>query len=325
MIRAWARTTEESSPADAEQRPAPVVVAVDGSDRSAGAVRYAINEARLRGSGMRMVHVVPAPLPESGLWPAEAGDVDYLERAGRGTVNREAARARAAAPDLEIEPVLALGPRVAQLVTASSSGDLMVLGRETRRGAERLVARATTAEVVGRVDLPVTVVPARWQETRIGRIVVGIKTFTSAGELLSHALSTAAARHAAVRVVHAVEVPDLAVDLGVADAYSDDSVAVADRLLEQVVGEWSAVYPTVSVETAVVPGRPDAVLVAAASDADVLMVARHHRGMRHPARLGRTPRAILTACDTPVEVLPLRWTGDGVPLVLESAGEILKN
>lgn len=308
----------------AQQR-APVVVAVDGTDRSAGAVRYAINEARLRGSGVRMVHVVPVPLPDTGLWPAEAGDVAYLERAGRGTVNREAARARVTAPDLEFEPVLVLGPRAAQLVMASSAGGMLVLGRETRHGAERLIARATTAEVVGRVDLPVTVVPARWQETRHGLVVVGVKTFTSAGELLTHTLSSAAARHAAVRVVHAVATPDLAADLGVLEAYADDSVAAAKLLLERAVLEWSAGYPNVPVETSVLAGRPDEVLVQAAVDADVLMVARHHRGMRHPARLGRTPRAILTACDTPVEVLPLRWTGDGIPLVLESAGEILKN
>ena len=181
MTSAAAQPSDEAMATGGSRRPSPVVVAVDGSDRSAGAVRYAIHEARLRGGSMRMVHVVPGPLPETGLWPAEAGDVAYLERAGRGIVSREVSRARAAAPDLEIEPVLALGPRVARLVTASSSGDLMVLGRETRRGAERLVARATTAEVVGRVDLPVTVVPARWQETRHGRVVVGIKTFTSAG------------------------------------------------------------------------------------------------------------------------------------------------
>lgn len=325
MTSEAAQPSEEATATGGSRRPAPVVVAVDGSDRSAGAVRYAINEARLRGGAMRMVHVVPGPLPETGLWPAEAGDVAYLERAGRGIVSREVSRARAVAPDLEIEPVLALGPRVARLVTASSSGDLMVLGRETRRGAERLVARATTAEVVGRVDLPVTVVPARWQETRHGRVVVGIKTFTSAGELLTHALSTAAARHAAVRVVHAVEVPALAADLGVAGAYAEDSVATATQLLETVVGEWSAVYPTVPVEAVVLPGRPDEVLVAAAADADVLLVARHRHGMRHPSRLGRVPRAILTVCDTPVEVLPLRWTAENMPLVLESAGEILKN
>ncbi|MFD7025431.1 universal stress protein, partial [Promicromonospora sukumoe] len=61
------------------------------------------------------------------------------------------------------------------------------------------------------------------------------------------------------------------------------------------------------------------------ADADVLMVARHHRGRGHTARLGRTPRAILTACDTPVEVVPLRWKTAGVPIVLESDGEILKS
>lgn len=308
----------------AGQRPAPVVVAVDGSRRSTGAVRYAINEARIRRCGVRMVHVVPAPLPESGLWPAEAGDITYLERAGRGTVTREAEAARSLAPDLAIEPVLALGPRVAQLVAAAAAGGLMVLGRETRHGAERLVARATTAEVTARAPVPVAVVPAGWRDGGHNRVVVGIKTFTSAGELLTRALSVASCRHAAVRVVHAVEVPDLATDLGLAKAHAGESIAAATRLLETVVRDWAVVYPGVAVETSVVPGHPDEVLVEAAADADVLMVARHHRGLGRIARLGRTPRAILNECDTPVEVVPLRWKTSGVPIVLESDGEILK-
>ncbi|MFD6446844.1 universal stress protein [Promicromonospora sp. NPDC060204] len=308
----------------ADQRAAPVVVAVDGSERSAGAVGYAITEARIRRSGVRMVHVVPAPLPESGLWPAEAGDIAYLERAGRGTVTREAEAARAAAPEVDIEPVLALGPRVAQLVAAGASGGLLVLGRETRHGAERLVARATTAEVAARATVPVAVVPAQWRDSGHNRIVVGIKTFTSAGELLTRALSVAACRHAVVRVVHAVEVPDLAADLGIADSYAGESVTAATRLLETVVHDWAVVYPGVSVETSVLLGRPDEVLVESAADADVLMVARHHRGLGHTARLGRTPRAILNVCDTPVEVVPLRWKTSGVPIVLESDEEILK-
>ncbi|MFD7025759.1 universal stress protein, partial [Promicromonospora sukumoe] len=245
----------------ADQLRSPVVVAVDGSERSAGAVRYAISEARLRRTGIRMVHVVPAPLPESGLWPAEAGDVVYLERSGRGTVTREAATARAAAPELQIEPVLALGPRVAQLVEAAASGGLLVLGRETRHGAERLVARATTAEVAARSTVPVTVVPARWRDGGNDRIVVGIKTFTSAGELLTRALSLASCRHASVRVVHAVEVPDTAAELGLADSYAGDSVVTATRLLETVVRDWAAVYPGVAVQTSVLVGNPDQVLI----------------------------------------------------------------
>lgn len=307
-----------------DQRSRPVVVAVDGSDRSTGAVRYAINEARIRRSGVRMVHVVPAPLPENGLWPAQAGDITYLERAGRWAVTREVTTARSSAPELEIEPVLALGPRVAQLVAAGAAGGLLVLGRETRHGFERLVARATTAEVTARAQVPVAVVPAGWRDGGHDRIVVGIKTFASAGELLTRALSVASCRHATVRVVHAVEVADLAADLGTVDSSAGESVTEATRLLEMVVHDWSVVYPGVAVETSVVLGRPDEVLVAAAADADLLMVARHHRGLGHIARLGRTPRAILSVCDTPVEVVPLRWKTSGVPIVLESDGEILK-
>ncbi|MFI6423914.1 universal stress protein [Promicromonospora sp. NPDC050880] len=309
----------------AVERPAPVVVAVDGSTRSAGAVRYAVGEARRRGSGVRVVHVVPAPLPEGGLWPAQAGDVTYLERSGTETVRREVAAIRAVAPGTEVEPVVAAGPRVARLVEAAATGGLMVLGRETRHGVERLVTGTTTADVAARAAVPVVVVPARWQDGGHGRVVVGVKTLAGADELLAHAFAEAAARHAVLRVVHAVEIPGLATDLGVADAYVGESVENASRLLRRLVDDWSAVHPAVEVETRVVQGLPDKVLAEAAADADVLVVARHRRGLRHPVRLGSTPRAVLGTCDTPVEILPLPGEPTAMPLVLESDGEVLKD
>jgi nucleotide-binding universal stress UspA family protein len=75
----------------------------------------------------------------------------------------------------------------------------------------------------------------------------------------------------------------------------------------------------------VVVGSPADTLVAAAAAADVLMLARPHRELRHPVRLGATPRAVLEVSDTPVEVVPLKREPSTAPLVLESSGEILKN
>lgn len=307
------------------QQPAPVVVAVDGSERSAGAVRYAVREARAQKRTVRLVHVVPTPLPEGGLWPAAGRDVEDLRSSGERILERAVAEASSGASDIRFESRLGRGSRVAELADAAATGELMVLGRETRRGAERLLAGTTTAGVVARVAAPVVVVPADWRESEQGQIAVGIKSAVTDGDLLARAFSMASARRASLRLVHVVEVPELATEIGVAEAYADESLSSGRRMLESAAHEWRVAFPDVMVDTTVVKGSPADALVAASADADLLMLARPHRDLRHPVRLGRTPRAVLGVSDTPVEVVPLKREPATAPLVLESKGEILKN
>lgn len=306
-------------------QPAPIVVAVDGSGRSAGAVRYAVREARAQGRAVRLAHVVPTPLPDGGLWPSAGRDVEDLRSSGERILARAVAEARSGASDVRFESLLGRGPRVAELADAAATGELMVLGRETRRGAERLLAGTTTAGVVARAAVPVVVVPADWRESEHGRIVVGIKSAAPDGDLLARAYSTASARHATLRLVHVAEIPELAAEIGVADAYADESLSSGRRMLESAAREWRDAFPHVTVEVTAVEGRPADALVDASADADLLMLARPHRDLRHPVRLGRTPRAVLGVSDTPVEVVPLKREPATAPLVLESEGEILKN
>lgn len=307
------------------QQPAPIVVAVDGSERSAGAVRYAVREARAQGRAVRLAHVVPTPLPEGGLWPSAGRDVEDLRSSGERILERAVAEARSGASDVRFESLLGRGPRVAELAAAAAAGELMVLGRETRRGGERLLAGTTTAGVVAHAAIPVVVVPADWRESEHGRIVVGIKSAVLDGDLLARAYSIASARDAALRLVHVAEVPELAAEMGVADAYADESLSSGRRMLESAAHEWRDAFPDVTVETTAVEGRPADALVDASADADLLMLARPHRDLRHPVRLGRTPRAVLGVSDTPVEVVPLKREPATAPLVLESEGEVLKN
>jgi nucleotide-binding universal stress UspA family protein len=96
-------------------------------------------------------------------------------------------------------------------------------------------------------------------------------------------------------------------------------------MLEAVARDWRDAFPDVEVEIVVVEGRAADMLVDASTDADVLMLARPHRDLRHPVRLGTTPRAVLEVSDTPVEVVPLKREPAMAPLVLESSGEIRKN
>ncbi len=300
----------------------PVVVAVDGSERSAGAVRYAIDEARLGGARVTMVHVAPDPLPESGLWPSAGRDVEDLRTSGELILDRVVSQARASAPDVVFTSLLCRGPRVTELVAAAATGGLLVLGRETRRGLERVVAGATSAAVVARVAVPVVVVPAEWQESGHRSVVAGIKSYPSDGELVARAYGEAAVRHAALRLVQVADSSDIAPD-SVVDADVDALVGAGHRTLGQAVHDWSPAFPQVRVERVVVLGRPAEALVEAADAADLLLLARPPRGLHHPVRLGRTPRDVLAHSGTPVEIVPLKRDPTLAPLVLERSGDIL--
>lgn len=183
-------TTQSSAPT--------VVVAVDGTGRGAGALRYAIDQAR--GARVRMVHVLD-----------DRGSV------GHEIMEPAMSRACAAARDLQFDWVFGRGPRADKLVEAAAGGDLLVLGRAARQDTQGLVigsvatgavVGSVTAEVTARAEVPTVVVPADWQAGHHGRIVVGVKSCTNAGELLAHAFSAASARHAALRVVHVCAAPD---------------------------------------------------------------------------------------------------------------------
>lgn len=303
--------------------PAPVVVAVDGTDRSDGAVRYAIHEARRRRTRLTVVHVAPAALPVGGSMPYMDYPRDALVGVARKVLDEAVDRTRALAPDLTVDGVLRQGRRVVELTVAAAAGSLIVLGRETRQGLDRVYVGTTTAGVAARASVPVAVIDGDWQPTEHGRVLVGVEPRSS--EVLAYAFPLAAARHALLQVMHVWKVPDPYAALDHERSVTGEWVIAATRLLEQTVADWQASFPDVEVEISVVPGRPAQELVDTAVRADVLLLARRRRDIEHPGRLGPTSRAILGHPGAPVEVVPLTGVPKHAPLVLERFGEVLKS
>lgn len=287
---------------------APIVVATDGTDRSAGALRYGVHEARRRGVALRLVHVAPTATmtdPMFGYAPELAQD---LQAHGR-TVLADATKAVGEIdPGLPVESVLAVGMPVGQIVDAAAGAQMVVLGRETRRGLERLLTGATTASVAGHAAVPTVVVPGDWQLVEHGRMVVGIESEDCAHPLLARAFERAAQRGAQLIVVHAWDLPVPNGSLSDPQRYVQEWRAAGARLLSTVLGEWRRVFPGVAVETSVVHGQAAHALVAGAEASDLLLVGRRSRRPVHWAHLGATARAVLRASRVPVEVVPL---GDG--------------
>ena len=180
-----------------------VVVGVDGRPGSAGALRYAVTEARRREAPLHLVHVVPDNYSVGPLVPW-----NNLRGIGADILDQEVDTARRLAPDLTITSELALMDRSGGIVKAAESAQLVVVGRETRRGLDRLLTGTTTAKVAASAACEVVVVPSFWvDDHRHGHVVVGVKSSHNNRELLSQAFSEAAAQGALLTAVVAWQLP----------------------------------------------------------------------------------------------------------------------
>ena len=109
--------------------PAPIVVGVDGTARSRAALEWAVEQATLRGTTLRVVHAVDAV-------------ENYMT--GRRIVERATAAARELAPQLTVGCTTPMrSPRVA-LLDEAKHAQLLVLARPARSGQSRIVAHIVT-------------------------------------------------------------------------------------------------------------------------------------------------------------------------------------
>lgn len=286
-------------------RHAPVVVATDGTQRSAGAVRFAIEEARRSGTSLRLLHVTPLIAATDAALSYTSATVADLQGSGEEILAAAVAEARELAPDLDVAGTHVFGARVREIAAGAELGRMIVIGRESRHGIERLVTGTTSAGVASRTVVPTVVVAADWQPTEHGRVVVGIKSAEHADELLEEAFAAAGARGATLDVVHTWELPGAYTDVIESRTHEVDWRRRGERLLDDELAPWRATHPDVKVHISVVHGEPARSLATAAGGADLLILGRPPRDLVHLVRLGATPRAVIRGSDVPVLVLPL--------------------
>jgi nucleotide-binding universal stress UspA family protein len=139
-----------------------IVVGVDGSECSRSALRFALEEAHVRRTKLRIAVVWHVPLAAYGAgWaPPPPGLTEDAEIAAGEVLAEALELAKANGADLEIEPVLREGQPANVLVEEAASADLLVVGSRGWGGFRELMLGSVSQQCAHHAHCPVVIVRA---------------------------------------------------------------------------------------------------------------------------------------------------------------------
>jgi nucleotide-binding universal stress UspA family protein len=135
-----------------------IVVGVDGSEQSKAALRWALDEARLRGASLRVVHAwwaYPAFVPGA---PIIATEWEELRESADEFVESFVAEVLGEPDDVEITAVAVHGTAAPALVEASQEADLLVVGSRGLGGFTGLLLGSVSQQCAHHAPCPLVIV-----------------------------------------------------------------------------------------------------------------------------------------------------------------------
>lgn len=141
-----------------------IVVGLDGSEQSAAALRWSVEECRLRGSALIAVHVWQSPFllglrdPALG-WPyfdPEVIDPEHLKELARDQLSQAVAPARGAG--VELQELLVEGNPAEALIELSAEAEMLVLGSRGHTALSGLLLGSVSHACAMHATCPVVVV-----------------------------------------------------------------------------------------------------------------------------------------------------------------------
>lgn len=139
-----------------------VVVGVDGSDTSWGALRWAVDEAARRGARLAVVHAwsTPYAVPPGGIGIAPIHHQDFVDQSERllhEMVDGTLARAERRPVDVELLPIEE--PAAPALLHRAKGAGLLVVGSRGRGGFAGLVLGSVSQQCLHHATCAVVVIP----------------------------------------------------------------------------------------------------------------------------------------------------------------------
>ena len=285
----------------------PIVAGTDGSEESLRAVDWAVREAVLRSSPLRIVSaasLLPRMVSRAG--PTNYDTVtDVLLKDRDRALAAAAERAAKMAPGVLIDTDQLSG-QPAQAITESGAGAMMlVLGSRGVGAFTAMVLGSISRYAASHASCPVVVVRDETAATH-RQVGIGIGDLDHFADSLTFAFEEASLRRASLLAIHAWRTPQGDISRA-GDTFTGEDPhafeAEAARHLEGLLNEWREKYPDVPVSQDVAHGHPGRALVGLSARADLVVIGRH---AQHPGRQGpgSVRHAVLNHAHGPVAVVP---------------------
>nr|WP_300050532.1 universal stress protein [uncultured Nocardioides sp.] len=266
-----------------------ILVAYDGSADAELALRWAAEEARATGRGLRVVTVDDAITSPWGAAAVYRGE-DVLA----GVEERFA--------DLDVELESRVGHVTGELLRASVSDDLLVVGSRGHGRAEDLLIGSVSQHLARHAPCPVVVVrPTHSTDAR--RIVVGVDGSATSSAALEHACRRAEWSGETVVALHAWRTHAPSTDVWNSEPRAQEGLAHRQVLLAESVAGMRVDHPDVVIEQEAVPVAPVRCLVDASRGASLVVVGSHGLGFFGGLLLGSVSQAVLQRAECPVAVV----------------------
>jgi len=133
-----------------------IVVGVDGSDRSSGALRWAAHESRLRGAALHVVHAWQMPaLSYAAYVPANAYDGSEV---AASSLDAQLGAVLGNPTDMVVVPKVTEGPAAQAILEAAKGAELVVVGSRGLGGFRGLLLGSVSTQVAHHATCPVVIV-----------------------------------------------------------------------------------------------------------------------------------------------------------------------
>jgi nucleotide-binding universal stress UspA family protein len=193
---------------DTSQVPAgSIVVGIDGSSWSDGALDWAIDQAAIEQRDLTIVHAIPAMGAQSmGLYPSSGLDfvrvLDDARADAQALLDRAVAHAHDRASDLHVHDVLSVSDPRSVLLELGEHAAMLVVGSRGRGPVVSLLLGSVSVSVSKHASCPVVVRRSSESTRPDHRIVVGVDGTEPSLPAIEFAYRMASFRASALTVLH---------------------------------------------------------------------------------------------------------------------------
>jgi len=269
-----------------------IVAGYDGSPGAAQALGWAAREARARDTELT---VCLAWTPDHMELPTESDLCDLARQHGQEILTRGLPFAESVLGPGLIRADLAGGPAARVLCERSRNADMVVVGSRGHSELPGLRLGSVSWQVAGHASGRVVVVrgPRRPANQSPGPVVAGVDGSPAGRAAIAFAFEEAALRGVPLLAVCALT--DAPGRLGEIRRIRED--------FENLMTDEAKAHPEVSVWHRILPGTPRSALLAAAAEAQLLVVGARGRGGLDEMSLGSIAHAVLQYAPCPVAVV----------------------